>query len=105
MNEYDFRRGFETMRPDNFSYEGLGVLFNYFERLEEDMGEEFEYDVIAFCCEYSELTLDEVIDAYSIDVSECEDITEKHAVVADFLNDNTILIGETDNESYLFQVF
>ena len=51
---YDFRREFEQCRPNNFSYEGLAVLFDYLEQLEQDTGEEIELDVITLCCEYTE---------------------------------------------------
>lgn len=54
VNEYAFRRAFETTRPDNFSYAGLSALFEYFEQYEEDTGEEMELDVIAICCDFSE---------------------------------------------------
>jgi len=50
----DFVNAFEKLRPDNFSYEGLEALYNYIENLEQDEGEEFELDVIALCCSYSE---------------------------------------------------
>ena len=36
INLYDFRRAFETTRPDNFSYEGLGILFEALEELSDD---------------------------------------------------------------------
>ena len=54
VNQTDFIDAFKKLRPDNFSYEGLVALYNYIENLEQDTGEEFELDVIAFCCSYSE---------------------------------------------------
>ena len=45
--EYEFCRAFETTRPNNFSYEGLGALYAYLEELSEDTGEDIELDVIA----------------------------------------------------------
>ena len=52
---YDFRRAFERMdRKDQFSYEGLEALFNWYEEYEEDTGEEVELDVIALCCDFTE---------------------------------------------------
>jgi hypothetical protein len=38
INEYDFIRAFEQVRPDNFSRAGLSALYDYFEQLEEDIG-------------------------------------------------------------------
>ena len=42
------------IRKDNFSYQGLTALYDYFINYEEDTGEEIELDPIGFCCEYSE---------------------------------------------------
>lgn len=55
VTKHDFREAFRTLRPNNFSYEGLGKLFDYIEELEEDTGHpEVELDVIAFCVDFSE---------------------------------------------------
>jgi hypothetical protein len=60
VNWHNFQDAFQNMgRGDNFSYEGLRALFDYLEELEEDMGEQIELDVIALCCEYSEIEDDE----------------------------------------------
>ena len=51
----DFTDAFRNMgRKDQFSYNGLKALYDYLEELENDMNEEIELDVIAFCCEYTE---------------------------------------------------
>ena len=54
INLHNFQEAFRLCRPNNFSYEGLRALFEYLEALEEDIGEEFELDVIALCCDYTE---------------------------------------------------
>ena len=62
INFYDFRKAFENYdRLDNFSYDGLQALFDYFEEIEIDCDMEIELDVIAICCEYSELTIKEIV--------------------------------------------
>ena len=68
VNEYEFRRAFETIRPDNFTYEGLGALYEYLEELSEDTGEDIELDVIAICCDYTEYSEDEAREEFDIDV-------------------------------------
>ena len=43
VNLSDFRDAFHrTGRGNQFSYEALGVLFDYFEECENDAGEELE---------------------------------------------------------------
>lgn len=55
VSKSDFRDAFRTYeRQDNFSYEGLGALFDYIEELDESCDTETELDVIAICCEYTE---------------------------------------------------
>ena len=51
----DFQRAFiDYGRANQFSNEGLDGLYEYLEEAFNDMGEEYELDVIALCCEYSE---------------------------------------------------
>jgi len=49
----DFRDAF-LIRQDNFTYDGLGALYDWLIQLEEDSGTEEELDVIALCCDFSE---------------------------------------------------
>tara|TARA_R110000751_G_scaffold86097_1_gene171569 strand:+ start:101 stop:499 length:399 start_codon:yes stop_codon:yes gene_type:complete len=50
----EFVMQFRQIRNDNFSVSALYALFEYFENLSEEMGEDIEFDPIANCCEYSE---------------------------------------------------
>jgi hypothetical protein len=95
VSRYDFERAFvDADRKDNFTYEGLAVLFDYLEELEASTGEEIELDVIALCCEYTEDNPDDIITNYSIDVEGLDD-DEKIEAVRDYLIENTQLVGET----------
>lgn len=71
-----FRDAFNQIRPDNFSYEGLGHLFDHLEQLSDDIGEPIELDVIAICCDYSEESIYEVCKNYNLDsIDELEELT------------------------------
>jgi hypothetical protein len=59
-----FTDAFRAVRPDNFSYDGLRVLYDYLTDLEEGCGTELELDVIAFCCEFSEEETSYHLDQY-----------------------------------------
>ena len=51
----DFQRAFiDYGRATAFSNEGLEGLYEYLEELFNDLGEEYELDIIALCYEYSE---------------------------------------------------
>ena len=59
INLNDFRNAFQSIRPNNFSYEGLEVLFDYCEDLEVSCNKEMELDVIWLCCDYAESSFEE----------------------------------------------
>lgn len=54
VNRDLFVNGIRSVRPTNFTYEGLHALFDFFEELENGTGEQIEFDPIAICCEYTE---------------------------------------------------
>lgn len=98
VDKHDFVDAFRRCnRQDQFSYEGLEVLFDYLENLSEDIGKPIELDVIALCCEYYESSIDELIENYDIDVSDAADEFEKVDIVRDYLNDSTAVCGEVEN--------
>ena len=93
INVYQFRDAFQSCRPDNFSYEGLGVLFDCLESFEEETGEEVELDVIAICCDYAEDTAEAIAENYSIDIEDCADQDEIYSTVRDYLADEGAFVG------------
>ena len=95
VSRYDFERAFvDADRKDNFSYEALGLLFDYFEELEADLGEEIELDVIAICCEYTEDTLQDIANNYGIDLVDVDE-EDQADFVRNYLEAHTTLVGET----------
>ena len=82
IDKYDFARAFEQVRPDNFSRAGLSALYEYFEQLEEDIGNPIELDVIAFCCEYAEYeSLEEFQEDYGDDYQSIDEIEQATTVI------------------------
>jgi hypothetical protein len=95
VSKYDFERAFvDANRKDNFSYEALGLLFDYFESYEEETGQEIELDVIAICCEYSEDTLQDIANNYGIDLVDVDE-EDQADFVRNYLEAHTTLVGET----------
>jgi len=95
VNFSTFQTAFENLRPNNFSYEGLTALFNYLEAYEEDTGEAIELDVIALCCDYSEMTELEIRSAYGLENSDSSTA---------YLQHHTQIIGTTST-TVIFQNF
>ena len=99
----DFRDAFDRMRPNNFSYEGLEVLFEYLEDCERDIGEESELDVIALCCDFSEDTVTNIAGQYDIDI-EGLDEDETREAVQEHLEDHGVLVGAVA-DGFVFHQF
>ena len=110
VNRYDFERAFIAAdRKENFSYEGLGLLFDYLEEYEESTGEEIELDAIALCCDYSEDMVEDIARNYSIDLNDADPEdndydTQCRAIVREYLEENTQLVGETAT-GFVYAVF
>ena len=79
---------------DNFSFEGQFALYDYFEELELDTGEQVQYDPIAICCEYSEY---ENIEEYNKDYEPVESI--------DKIRELTTVIEIPQNKGFIIQQY
>lgn len=105
-NASQFRDAFHRAnRATQFSYEALGLLFDYL----NDCGSDVELDVVGICCEFSEMTLNEVIDNYDTGI-DAETITQESeenllTMVTDYLQDNTSLVGLTSMNTFVFVQF
>lgn len=93
-NVYQFRDEFAACgRKDNFSYEGLGALWDYLEQWELDTGEDLECDVIAFCCEFSEDTWRDIARSYDIILDPENDDYDNQQKVAEWLHNEGAFVG------------
>jgi hypothetical protein len=102
----DFRRAFSDCgRENQFTYEGLEILFNWIEQMDSDTGEETELDVIALCCEFEEMHWEDVAANYEIDLTECETDEEKIDLIRDYVNDRAIYCGMTDDGLMIYSQF
>lgn len=105
INEYEFREAFERVgRGEQFSYEALGLLFEYLNDLEEETGTPYDLDVIAICCEFAEDTVEDIAENYGIDLSSAEDDEDRRETVRDYLEEYTYIVGETD-DGFVYQLF
>lgn len=99
----DFRDAFRNMgRENQFSYEGLGMLFDYFEELEESCGHEMELDVIAICCDFSEEHWSDIAENYEIEIIVDDDEASLERVL-EHLEQNTSVVGVTDKGDIIYQ--
>ena len=68
LNVSDFIQEFRNYGRDNFSTEALEYLFGYYDELEN-----FEMDVIAICCDWTESDLDDVRNNYDLPYDQYND--------------------------------
>ena len=90
----DWFRGSDNYK-NNFSYDGLNCLFDYFEELEEDMGQEIDFDPIAICCEFSEYeNLNEIKESYSsVEINNIDDL-KYHTNVIEIDDSDKLIIQD-----------
>tara|TARA_R110000822_G_scaffold267785_1_gene391258 strand:- start:352 stop:681 length:330 start_codon:yes stop_codon:yes gene_type:complete len=89
INLSDFRTAFHNMgRKDQFSYEGLALIFDYIEEYERDLGKQMELDVIGICCDWAEDTPEAIAEQFNIDLEGIEEDDMMQAVM-DYLGDHT----------------
>jgi len=99
VNVSDFRDAFRSAgRADQFSYEGLTALFDFLEEVDPD----FDLDVIALVCEYSEESVEQIADSYGLELS--GDDAKDADMVETYLMNHTSLIGSTPT-GFLFVNF
>jgi hypothetical protein len=96
LTESEFVNRFRAIRPEQFSLPALVALFDYLDKLEDDLGEEQEFDAIAICCEWTECgSAVEAAEAYGWE-DETEEGEERDSKAEEaaltFLCDNTTVI-------------
>ena len=105
LNKHSFIDAFmASSRKDQFSYEALEAIFDYLEEYSDSTGEPVELDIIAICCEWVEMTWQEIATEYGVDLSMCDDDDERMGEVETYLCNQTAFT-EVDNGRFVFQQF
>ena len=96
-------------RWDSYSYDAHKAIFEYFDELGDDLGEEIELDPVAICCDVEEMDWDELVSYYSLpthlDMKPWPDGTyteDEREMIADWLQENTAVITTTDKGAVFF---
>jgi hypothetical protein len=86
INKCGFHDAFHHAdRKDNFSYEGLNVLYDHLESYDNDI----ELDVIQLCCDYCEEEIETVLKEYS-HLESIEEL-ERHTLVLKIVGTSRII--------------
>jgi hypothetical protein len=102
---YDFRDAFKAAgRGEQFSYDGLEVIFDYIKSYEQDTGEQTELDVIALCCEWAEDDYKSVAEQYDIDIDGLDE-DDAIAAVLEHLEENTARASSVNDTDIVYVQF
>lgn len=107
-NDYEFWEWLQKSDnySKNFTLEGAKALQAYYDELSEDLGENIEFEPIAWCCEWSEY--DNLGDVWQELGNGTEFIEGEELAIDDniklWLENNTAFI-ELENDSVLVQGF
>lgn len=97
-NSSQFRDAFHRAgRADQFSYEALELLFDYFEELDPEM----ELDVVAICCDYAELTPLEILEGHGVELND-EEKEDAVTVAMEYLENLTTVVGLTSEGAIVY---
>jgi hypothetical protein len=105
IDKYSFVRAFEeSYRRDQFSSEALEAIFEYLEEYSDSTGENVEFDIVGICCEWAEMTWQDVVQSYGLDLSFCDTDEERIDAVKEYLRDQTTSFHLSD-DSFVFVQF
>jgi hypothetical protein len=94
----------QSSRKDQFSYDALGIIYEYLEELSDSVSENIELDIVAICCEYAESSLSDLASDYDIDLEGLEGEDRIEAIVS-YMEQNTYVLGMVDDETMVYQQF
>jgi hypothetical protein len=94
----ELRQEFVKYDRDYYSFEFYKAVMDYFDDVSN---EPTELDVIAICCDFNEMTVNEIINDYNIEIEENED---KKEAVENYLSMNT-WYQETEDNKFIFIAF
>lgn len=82
-NEHEFAEWIKRSDSykNNFSFDGANALQQYLEELSNDIGEDIEFDPIAWCCEFSEYKDFEEVKGDYWDLESMDDLLDKTDVI------------------------
>lgn len=83
IDQNQFIDAFKAFRPNNFTIDALVALYDYFDEYSDDTQVDYNLDVIALCCEYTEYKDIEAIKENYASIKSIEDL-ENHTTVIIF---------------------
>ena len=97
LNKHQFIDSFKSWETyaNSFSYEGLELLYNWIDESDENI----ELDVVALCCDFTESDITTIQHDYELPADTTFD------EVLEYLQDNTIVVGVTEQKTIVYYTF
>jgi len=92
LDKWDLQREFKAYDRDYYSLDGYQAMIDIF----EDLGEDWELDVIALCCDFNEATPEEIANDYGLNTN----YNNWENDVLQYLNENTLAVELDDTILY-----
>lgn len=109
LSESDFIQQYEDCRPGEFSYGGLKLLYAELTRIEDEDGEELEFDPAEITGEYNECDYAAFMSEYDLELDEddeyADEFEEEEAVkelIQDFLERKSAFCAFTDEGTVVY---
>jgi len=100
-----FKDELKAIRPNQFSDEGLGLLFDYLTESEDNGTEQqIELDVIGICCDFTESTIEDFKSEYRYLFTEFEDYQIKQ-LIEEYIGYRSIFVGWSGSDSFIYANF
>jgi hypothetical protein len=105
LTKYDFIEWMQQAPNNPFSYNGLEILFDYLTDIEEESGQEIEFDPVAFRCDFTESPIEDILSENGITID--EDLTEEEKIetALNLLKEKTIMLDITNKGTIVYQNF
>lgn len=100
IDVYDFKQLARNSRLSSFSEDALESMFDFYEETDTDI----DYDPVAFNCEWTEFTENELIEQYSYLLDKEEEEEDIIEILVSELKARTTIF-ELNNENYLVHEF
>ena len=85
VTRYDVHNMFKEIRPNNFTYDGLTLLFDWIDSEELETDEDYLINVVEICMTWSEYKNFKEIKENYTDIETIEDLQEKTTVLCGYV--------------------
>lgn len=92
VNQWDFRQALKADEYTQWTSEAIDALYDHYDQLSDDIGEDIQLDTVAIRCEWSEYHVQELYDNYSHIFEDANIEWDDYDKQIEILNDHTFTL-------------